>query len=352
LSLTGAVSGGTGGMQALAGATLLLSSGGVLAEKVSGAGTLDLSGAFTLGTAPTVATLNILAGGALSGAGTLSSTLAVAGTLGAAGGTLTLGGAVSGGGTLAAGAGATLNVAKGGTFAGVIAGAGQVKLSSAITLNSGASLAASVVTESANITLGAGASLTNENSFGITASSGLDTIISGVGADSFTNAGSFAASGAGLTDLSVNFVNLSTATISAASMKFKGAVTNSGTLAVQSGNTAISTSVAGTGSMQIGAAGTLSLLLGAGSGQVVDFMAGTGVLDLTAPLDFAGTISGFGGSDQIDLVGTVETSYNYANNVLTVLNGSTTVANLNFTGASNSFSLASDMHGGTLITFG
>jgi hypothetical protein len=60
----------------------------------------------------------------------------------------------------------------------------------------------------------------------------------------------------------------------------------------------------------------------------------------------------FGGADKIDLLNTAETSFSYTSNVLTVLNGSATVAELNFAGASNSFSLVSDMHGGTLITFG
>ncbi len=60
----------------------------------------------------------------------------------------------------------------------------------------------------------------------------------------------------------------------------------------------------------------------------------------------------FGGADKIDLLNTAETSFSYTSNVLTVLNGSATVAELNFAGASNGFSLVSDMHGGTLITFG
>lgn len=58
----------------------------------------------------------------------------------------------------------------------------------------------------------------------------------------------------------------------------------------------------------------------------------------------------------IDNFGTVQggsggQSDSYMNSVLTVKDGSRIVAKLNFTGSSNSFSLMSDMHGGTLITF-
>jgi len=111
----------------------------------------------------------------------------------------------------------------------------------------------------------------------------------------------------------------------------------------------VQSSIAGTGALQIGATGTLALDLGAGAGQQVDFLAATGLLDLAAPLAFTGTISGFGSNARIDLLNTPETSYSYANNILTVQNGSTIVASLHFTDSSNSFSLTSDQHGGTFI---
>ena len=108
--------------------------------------------------------------------------------------------------------------------------------------------------------------------------------------------------------------------------------------------------VAGTGTLDLGTAGTLSLGLGAGSGQVVDFLGATGVLDLSNPLDFAGTINGFGGSDQIFLANTTFTTFGYSSGLLTVKNGSATVAHLKITESSNLFSLTSENHG-VLITF-
>ena len=84
---------------------------------------------------------------------------------------------------------------------------------------------------------------------------------------------------------------------------------------------------------------------------MVDFAASTGLLDLTTPVDFTSTITGFGGGEQIDLLNTPKTTCTYANNVLTVKNSSATVASLQFTRTSNSFSLTSDGYSGTLIKF-
>ncbi|MEJ0047849.1 MAG: hypothetical protein WDN04_18300 [Rhodospirillales bacterium] len=86
----------------------------------------------------------------------------------------------------------------------------------------------------------------------------------------------------------------------------------------------------------------------------MDFLATTGLLDLTKPLDFKGAIAGFGGNDQIDLIKTAETSFNYASGVLTVKDGSKVVASLNFAGnnySNSTFMFTSDGHQGTLITF-
>jgi hypothetical protein len=136
-------------------------------------------------------------------------------------------------------------------------------------------------------------------------------------------------------------------------MTFMGAATNNGTIDAAGGAALFGTAVAGTGTLAVYATGTLSLLAGAGTGQTVDFLAGTGLVDLTAPLDFAGTVAGFGGSDVIDLIATPETGFSYAGNVLTVTNGSTEVAAIKFAGTyqQSDFSLGSDGNGGTLIKF-
>jgi hypothetical protein len=167
----------------------------------------------------------------------------------------------------------------------------------------------------------------------------------------FTNAGSLSATGGGSEHISAAFTNTGAVSAASGTLEFLGNVSNHGTIDAASGLVSFQTSVGGAGALQIGATGTLSLALGAGAGQTVDFLAGTGLLDLAQPTNFSGTISGFAAGDRIDLLNTPETSYLYANNLLTVKNGSNTVATLYFTGSSNSFSLTSDTHGGTFILF-
>ena len=97
----------------------------------------------------------------------------------------------------------------------------------------------------------------------------------------------------------------------------------------------------------------LTLLAGASDEQSLGFLAGTGLLNLADPTLFACPIYGFGGSDQIDLLNTGETGYSFAHNVLTVTDDGNVVASLHFEGSytKSDFALASDNHGGTLITF-
>jgi hypothetical protein len=81
-------------------------------------------------------------------------------------------------------------------------------------------------------------------------------------------------------------------------------------------------------------------------------------LDLTDPFAFLGSIAGSAGSDTTYLFSTAANGFTYApgtsGGVLTLTEGTGTVATLNFAGnyTSSSFSLASDGHSGTLITFG
>jgi len=250
-------------------------------------------------------------------------------------GTGTLAAALTGTGTLSASSGGVLDLSGGGSFAGTLTGAGVMTIAAAMTLDAGASIsAAAELVAAANITL-ASVSLTNTatDQFIFHASSGDTLTLGSTGTGAFTNLGTLKLDETGTVLVSAPF-------------------TNSGTVAVDSGTFAFLGSVAGTGTMDLASAGTVLLQLGASGGQAVDFLATTGLLDLSQPIDFAGTISGFGGSDKIDLIDTVETAYNYVDNVLTVKDGSSIVARLYFTGSSNSFSLGTDMHDGTLITFG
>ncbi len=355
LTISGALN-GTGFLAASAGATLDLSAGGTLNQAISGAGTLELSSAYVLGSKlPTVSAILVDAGASLSGTGSLAGTIDVLGTVQASAGTLSLAGTLSGGGTLSAAAGAVLAVTKGGAFAGDLAGAGTVKIAASTTLNAGASLSAAHILVTGNLTLGAGESVSNAagDNFALSAASGVIITLAGSTGDTFTNAGTLAANGAGGEHVSAAFMNTGTAGVSAGTLAFLGAVTNNGSFSAAAGAAIFDKDVGGTGTLSIGATGTLSLLLGSAAGQTVDFLAGTGALDLTAPIDFLGAIGGFGGGDTIDLVNTVGTISVYSNGVLTISDGTRTEARLHFDGSytKSEFSLASDGHGGMVLTF-
>ncbi len=329
LEITGKLS-GTGSLYIGPSATAYLTAGGSLSETVSGSGTLELGGAYTLAGGNVAAgTVEVNATHSLSGTGTLAFAVIDRGSVAASGGQLTIDGGISGNGTLAAGAGAYLDVVGGGSFAGVIAstGTGEVFLAGATTLTSGAKLAGHVI-DSANLKL-AGVAVTNAagNIFSL---QGAETLSSS-GAGAFINDGEFVHSFG------------QTATVSAP-------FTNSGIVSAQSGTLSFLGSVAGTGTMDLGIAGTIALGLGA-TNQLVDFESLGGGLELAHPLDFAGSITGFASHDSIFLENTSFTGFSFNNDLLTVKHGTTTVANLNIVETSNQFTLTAENHG-VLITFG
>jgi hypothetical protein len=355
LVLSGQVT-GSGALQAAASSVLDLTSGETLNEAVTGAGTLELGSAFLLGSgALSVGKVSIDAGASLSGAGTLTNSIADAGTLAAAGGTLKVNGKISGAGTLSAGAGAVLNLAGGGSFSGNLGGLGTVEITSALTLDQGAACNAATTEETANITLDANTplSLAAGAALDMTAASGATIKLSGPGTSSLTNNGSIAGNGAGTAQLDVAVINNANISVGSGTLSFLGTLTNNGSIDASAGLLTVKDTVGGTGTLQIGATGTLSLLLGAGTGQTAAFLASTGLLDLTQPIDFNGLISGFGGSDVIDLLKTRETSYSFSNNVLTIEDGTTTEASLHFRSGYTlaDFSVTSDQNGGTFVKF-
>jgi hypothetical protein len=332
LEVTGKLS-GSGSLIAGAGAVAYLTAGGALTEAISGAGMLELGGAYTLaGGDVTAATVEVNAARSLSGNGTLAGALIDKGSVASSGGELLVGGALSGNGTLSAGAGTVLDLAAGGSFGGAISGAGTVAIGGATTLSAGAKLLAADVSDTANLKL-ANVAVTNASGdiFDLAAASATTVTLSGSGTGAFTNAGSLVANGPGNASINAPF-------------------TNSGTVSAVAGTLAFLGNVAGTGTLDVGSAGTLSLGLGAASGQTVDFLASSGVLDLSHPLDFLGKIAGFGGSDQIFLANTTFTTFAFSNNLLTVNDGGATVASLNITESSNLFTLTNENHG-VLIKF-
>jgi hypothetical protein len=328
LEVTGKLS-GSGSLSVASGATAYLTAGGALTETISGAGVLELGGAYSLAGDVAAGTVLVNAAHSLSGSGTLAGAVINRGSVASSGGWLTIDGPVSGTGTFAAGAGTLLDLAGGGSFAGVLAstGTGEVFLAGATTLTPGAKLAGHVV-DSANLKL-AGVAVTNAagNIFSL---QGAETLSSS-GAGAFINDGEFVHSFG------------QTATVSAP-------FTNSGIVSAQSGTLSFLGSIAGTGTMDLGIAGTIALGLGAAN-QLVDFEGLGSGLELAHPLDFAGSITGFASHDSIFLENTSFTGFSFNNDLLTVKHGSTTVASLNIIETSNQFTLTTENHG-VLITFG
>jgi hypothetical protein len=171
-------------------------------------------------------------------------------------------------------------------------------------------------------------------------------------ATTLSDAGNLTVTGT-LTDIGAVTVAAGGVLQDAGTLSFLGTVTNNGIIGASSGLISFALAVAGTGTLQLGAAGTLSLMAGSGITQTVDFLASTGVLDLTNAITFVGMLEGFGSGDQIDLLNTVKTETNFANGVLTLRDGNQVVASLHFDGSyeRSDFMLASDHHGGTVITF-
>ena len=117
------------------------------------------------------------------------------------------------------------------------------------------------------------------------------------------------------------------------------------------------TSGDGVGALNIGDLGYLEFAAAVDSTHSVAFTAKNGALALGDAGAFAGSISGFSGSDIIDLLSQPITKLAYSGSttsgVLTVTGSSGTIATLAFTGnyKTSSFTSASDGHGGGDILF-
>jgi fibronectin-binding autotransporter adhesin len=109
--------------------------------------------------------------------------------------------------------------------------------------------------------------------------------------------------------------------------------------------------VTGSGTITIGDNATLNAQQ-AVAGPTVAFT-GPGRLSIGDAKGFTSPITGFGTGDVVDLTHLKATSATFANNTLTLLNGTTTVGSLAFAGTftSTNFSLTADGHGGTDLTF-
>jgi hypothetical protein len=192
--------------------------------------------------------------------------------------------------------------------------------------------------------------------------SGACDIASGpVAGSTFTNMGALTRSGAGVSDIGVATTNSGQVTATGGLLEFASTVGNTGLMTATGGATLkLDRAVSGTGALDIGTgagtAGTIDLVTGADAGQTVKYL-GNGTLDLEHPGTFRGHISGFGGSDLVDLVSTIANGESYSGTssggVLTLTRNGAAIAHLNMIGfyTTTSFSLGTDGHNGTLIHF-
>jgi hypothetical protein len=180
---------------------------------------------------------------------------------------------------------------------------------------------------------------------------GAHDIKKGVVGGSFSNEGTLTRTGAGVSDVGVATTNNGAVSVNQGKLEFSATVANTGTMTATGSVLQLDRAVGGAGALDIGTGGVMNIIRGKDAGQTVDYLGTTGELKLHTPGTFAGHISGFGGADLIDLLSTPATSASFSSGVLTVLDGSTAVAHLNFNGSysTSSFSLTSDAHGGTLI---
>ncbi len=199
------------------------------------------------------------------------------------------------------------------------------------------------------------ASVTNSDSgiMSLSASSGGTTTITGNAESNFANQGTLNVSGGGLVTISESILNSGLISASTGTLQFLSAVANNGILAESGGSLVLSGAVDGTGTLTVGSGAAVSLLGGASSGETVDLLTSGGDLTLKSPLSFLGTIAGFGGSDVITLTKTAETGYGFSDGVLTISDGTSSVASLVFAGSytQQNFSVITNAHGNTIITY-
>ena len=128
---------------------------------------------------------------------------------------------------------------------------------------------------------------------------------------------------------------------------------NAGLFSASGGTLVVGGSITGTGTSQIQSGATLQFLGSVVSSQTIKFEQGANTLDLNNAGAVAAHIADFGAGDAIDLLGSAATTLSYARGVLTIDNGTTKVAKLAVKGhyTTANFKLASDGHGGSLITY-
>ncbi len=176
------------------------------------------------------------------------------------------------------------------------------------------------------------------------------------GATAFSNAGTVLLQGGVVQELTggglfpaVPLLNLPGGDVVGAGSVY-AQVSNDGTIEARGGLLAVNQAVLGAGTLQIDAGSTLELEASVSPGQTVDF-ASNSELAVLAPSSFAGTLSGFGAGDILDLPGQSLVGVASSNGTLVV---STATQNFRFVGTTllgGEISAGHDVHGGATVSY-
>ena len=130
-------------------------------------------------------------------------------------------------------------------------------------------------------------------------------------------------------------------------------LTNNAQIIATGGTLALESSISGTGAIHIQSGATFALSGTSVASQTIQFGSGTETLTLGDAAKVLAHITDFAAGDAIDLLADPATTLSYASGALTVLNGTALVAKLAIKGGytTANFKLASDGHGGSLITY-
>jgi T5SS/PEP-CTERM-associated repeat protein len=136
-------------------------------------------------------------------------------------------------------------------------------------------------------------------------------------------------------------------TVALASIDNESSITASG------GNLLLYGAVTGTGTLAVASGATMTLQAAVGAGQRLAFSPNARAV-LNDPRAFAGTITGFGAGDVLDVAGTEVTSLPTWSDGVLMLDTAFGPIRLNFAGAyaSNAFAVQADGHGGTYVLAG
>ncbi len=317
------------------GATLSLSGAATLSSRVVGAGSLAITGGTTSITstaAVSVANLSVTGIGTSLVVGTLVTARAFSAgagaTLNLSGGNLVLSGANSFNGATVTGGNTLVDAAASSVSGLTIGGTTTFRNNSTLTQSGGTVMVGDASGNAGTLVNGA------TGIYDVTDGSGIAQGSST--ASQFANYGLFEKTGTGTSVIAPNFVNGNAVSVSSGTLDFAGAVK-------------------GTGTDTISASATLEFDSTVGSGQTIDFAGANGVLDLSDPTGFSGSISGFTTTDTIDFAGSwsllsVTPNSGGTMSTLTLSNGAATdIVHLVGDYAKTDFALASGAGSTTIL---